>query len=207
MNKLINKSIQSVEFKAVNTFIKNIDLDGEITLNVIKDPKVTEVDEPTYAKVLNSEFHNGVIEVKVFSKLLPDAPDYARGFIGIVFRVNEDDTKFESIYIRPTNGCAEDQIRRNRTTQYFSYPEYKFDTFRQIAPGKYESYADISTGEWIDFKVVVDESNAKLYINNSKNPVLIVNDLKHGSDFKGSVGLWSEIGTDAYFKDLKITHL
>lgn len=199
-------SIQSNAYKAVNSIIKNVEIDGEITLNVLKDPKIIEVDEPTYAKLLNTDFHNGIIEIKVFSQLLSDAPDYARGFIGIGFRINEDDTKFEGIYIRPTNGSADDQLRRNRTTQYFSYPDYKFDTFRQIAPGKYESYVDITIGEWIDFKIEVKDSVAKLYINNSKNPVLIVNDLKHGSDCSGSIGLWSEVGTDAYFKDLKITH-
>lgn len=207
MTKPIDISIQSNTYKAVNSFIKNVELDGELTLNVIKDPKIKEVDEPTYAKLLNTEFHNGIIELKVFSQLLSDAPDFARGFIGIAFRINDDDTKFESIYIRPTNGSADDQLRRNRTTQYFSYPDYKFDTFRQIAPGKYESYVDITIGEWIDFKVEVKDSVAKLTINNSKKPVLIVNDLKYGSDFKGSIGLWSEVGTDAYFKDLKITHL
>jgi hypothetical protein len=207
MTKPIDISIQSNTYKAVNSFIKNVELDGELTLNVIKDPKIKEFDEPTFAKLLNTEFHNGIIELKVFSQLLSDAPDFARGFIGIAFRINDDDTKFESIYIRPTNGSADDQLRRNRTTQYFSYPDYKFDTFRQIAPGKYESYVDITIGEWIDFKVEVKDSVAKLYINNSKKPVLIVNDLKYGSDFKGSIGLWSEVGTDAYFKDLKITHL
>lgn len=206
MTKPIEISIQSNTFKAVNSFIKNVELNGELTLNVIKDQKIKEVDEPTYAKLLNTEFHNGIIELKVFSQLLSDAPDFARGFIGIAFRINDDDTMFESIYIRPTNGSADDQLRRNRTTQYFSYPDYKFDTFRQIAPGKYESYVDITIGEWIDFKVEVKDSVAKLYINNSKNPVLIVNDLKYGSDIKGSIGLWSEVGTDAYFKDLKITH-
>jgi hypothetical protein len=197
-------SFQTKEYSAINSSIKKIYINGEETINVIKDPNIIEVDEPTYAKLLNTEFHNGIIEVKVFSQLLSDAPDFARGFIGLTFRINKEDTKFEGIYIRPTNGCADDQIRRNRATQYFSYPDFKFDTLRQIAPGKYESYVDITTGEWIDFKIVVKDSCAKLYINHSKNPVLIVNDLKHGPDLKGSIGLWTEVGTDAYFKDLKV---
>lgn len=37
----------------------------------------------------------------------------ARGFIGIVFRLRDD--RLEYIYLRPTNGRADDQVRRNRT--------------------------------------------------------------------------------------------
>jgi len=36
--------------------------------------------------------------------------------------------------------------------------------------------------------------------------VLMVNDLKHGSTTQGSIGLWTEVGSEAYFRDLKITH-
>ena len=80
-------------------------------------------DENTYLKTKNLAFHNGVIEVDVCGKLLPDAPDYARGFIGIVFRANENDSEFESFYIRPTNGKdCDDPVRKAHGCQYFSYP-------------------------------------------------------------------------------------
>jgi len=191
-------------YQAINSFIKNVQMDHEVVLNVIKNPEITKVDEPTYAKLKDFEFENGSIEVKVYSQLLIDAPDYARGFIGIAFHINENDTEFEGIYIRPTNSRINDQIRRNRSTQYFSYPNHKFDEFRRTDPGKYESYVDIEIKEWIDFKVVVKDETAALYINKAENPCLVVNDLKHGKR-SGSIALWSEVGTDAYFKDLVIT--
>lgn len=37
-----------------------------------------------------------------------------------------------------------------------------------------------------------------------ENPVLIVNDLKLGSEISGDIGLWVDVGTDGYFSDLKI---
>ena len=40
----------------------------------------------------------------------------------------------EGIYVRPTNARADDRLRRNRSTQYFSYPGYDFDRLRREAP-------------------------------------------------------------------------
>ena len=60
--------------------------------------------------------------------------------------------------------------------------------------------------EWIHLKIEVKGSRALLFINHAKNPSLIVNDLKLGKDHEGSIGLWTDIGTDAYYKNLKITH-
>ncbi len=184
--------------------IKNGEMNHQEVLNVLKNPEVILFDEPTYAIIKDLKFENGIIEVKVYSQLLPDAPDFARGFIGIAFHINEDNTEFEGIYIRPTNSRVKDQVRRNRSTQYFSYPNHKFDDFRQTSPGKYESYVDIDVKEWIDFKVVIVDESAELFINNATQPCLVVTDLKLGKR-KGSIALWSEVGTDAYFKDLVIT--
>ena len=191
------------EFTAVNTFAKESVVEGVTTLEIIKDEKITACDEPTFIKLKDKNFHNGVIKVKVKATLLPNAPEFARGFIGVAFRIDEANTKFEAIYVRPSNAQSDDQLRRNHTTQYFSYPDYKFDRLREEANGVYESYTDIALDEWIDLKIEVEDEQAKLYVNHSVNPVLIVNDLKHGNR-KGSVGLWVEVGTIGHFKDLKL---
>ncbi len=104
--------------------------DGIVELR--KTDKV-QPDENTYLKIRDLDFHNGVIEADVCGKLLPDAPDYARGFIGIVFRASADDSEFESFYIRPTNGkdCT-DPVRKAHGCQYFSYPGYTFSYFREF---------------------------------------------------------------------------
>ena len=140
----------------------------------------------------------------VLSKLLENAPDFARGFIGVAFRIDESNSKFEGIYIRPTNGRADDQLRRNRSTQYFSYPDFKFDRLRNVSSGMYESYADMGLNEWIKMKIEVKGEKAKLYLNGNSQPVLVVNDLKHGADGSGGIGLWVDVGTDGHFTDLQI---
>lgn len=190
---------------AYQSRIEDKSLAGESVLNVIKDPSILLVDEPTFGIVNNHSFHNGTLSVKVYSKFLNDAPNYARGFIGLAFRINEDKSQFELIYIRPANGRCEDQVRRNHTVQYVSYPHHKFDVLRKTEPEKYESYVDIGMEEWIDLKLVIQDDHAYVYVNQSKEPVLIVQDLKMGKEAKGSIGLWTEVGTDAYFKDLEIS--
>lgn len=172
-------------------------------VKVVKDSTVKKADEPTFVKLSDIQFKDGTIEVKVLSRLLPNASPTARGFIGVAFRVSDDYSKFESIYIRPTNGRAEDQIRRNHSIQYFSYPDYKFDRLRKEFPERYESYADMGLNEWIKMKVVVKGTEARLFLNDQKQPSLIVTDLKLG-DTSGSIGLFVDVGTEGYFADLKI---
>jgi pimeloyl-ACP methyl ester carboxylesterase len=182
-----------------------VEIENLPVIQVVKDTSIKAVDEPTFVKIKGTDFKDGVIEVKVLSRLLPTAPDYARGFIGIAFRINEDNSKFESIYIRPTNGRAEQQVRRNHSIQYFSYPDFKFDRLRKESPEVYESYADMGLNEWIKLKIVVKGTTALLYLNENEEPSLIVNDLKLGAENSGKVGLWVEVGTEGYFRDLKIT--
>ena len=197
-------SMEVANFHPVNTFINTYKVEGKETIRVTKDPKVTTFDEATFARLVGADFKNGIIEVKVLSKLLEDAPDFARGFIGIAFRIDESNAKFECIYIRPTNGRAEDQLRRNRSTQYFSYPDFKFDRLRKEASGVYESYADMGLNEWITIKIEVKDEKAKLYLDGQEHPVLIVNDLKHGANASGGVGLWVDVGTEGHFAELKV---
>lgn len=175
-------------------------------IKIIKDSLVKLTDEPTFVKAKGVEFSNGVIELDMLSLLNePEAARGARGFIGLAFRINEDNSKFEGFYVRPTNARIDNQLRRNRTLQYFSYPDFKWDFLRKTATGVYESFADIGLNEWIHVKVEVMGDQAKFYINHTSYPSLIVTDLKHGKDLKGSVGLYVGEGTDGYFKNLKVT--
>ena len=161
-------------------------------------------DEPTFVRIKGVNFKNGIIEVKVLSKLLKEAPDFARGFIGVAFRISEDNSRFESIYIRPTNARSDDQVRRNHSIQYYAYPDYKFDRLRKEAPERYESYTDMEMNKWISIRIAVKDAQAKLFIDDNKEPSLVVNDLKHGANVSGAIGLWVDIGTEGFFSDLKI---
>jgi len=197
--------LEKDKLEPINVFMSLEKLTGKDVVKVTKNPALKEVDQATFVKIKGTNFQNGTIEVSVLSRLLPDANELARGFIGVAFRINEDNTKFESIYIRPTNARADDQIRRKRTLQYFSFPDFPFMRTRKETPGKYESYADMALNEWIKIKITVKDTKAQLFINDDAQPSLIVNDLKHGADAAGAIGLWVDVGTEGYFSDLRIS--
>jgi len=132
----------------------------------------------SFAILKGSRFHNGTIEVELAGKPAANAGPGARGFIGIAFRVQGE--RFEYIYLRPTNGRADDQVRRNHSTQYGSRPGFDFDRLRKESPEKYESYVDLEPGVWTKYRIVVDGTNARLFVHGAAQPCLIVNDLKLG---------------------------
>jgi hypothetical protein len=205
-NKLLAQSVSldTGRLQAVNVYMAEEKLQGKKAIKVIKNAAVKPVDEPTYVKVKGIKFNNGVIEVTVLSRLLKNAPEFARGFIGIAFRVNDSNTKYECIYIRPVNARVDDQVRRNHSIQYYAYPGFKFDRLRKDSPEKYESYADMDMNTWITLRIEVKGTQAKLFLNNNKQASLVVNDLKHGADLSGGIGLWVDVGTEGYFADLKV---
>ncbi len=151
-----------------------------------------------------TSFHNGMIEVDVAGMPQANAPAQARGFVGIAFRVPPDALKYDYVYIRPTNGRAEDQERRNHSTQYASFPDNEWLKLREESPGKYESYTDLIPGEWTHLKIEVNGVRMRLYVNGATQPTLLVNDLKLG-DRTGALALWIGVGTEAYFSNLRLT--
>ncbi len=151
------------------------------------------------------EFSSGVIEVDLSGEPGAGAAGGARGFVGVAFRVQPDRKTYDCFYLRPTNGRAEDQERRNHTAQYISHPAHPWFKLREETPSRYESYVDIGPAEWINIKIDVSGDKARLFVNGHAQPALIVNDVKTGSASKGAVGLWFEGSTIAHFANLKIT--
>lgn len=164
------------------------------------------VDEPHYARLLGlDDFENGTIEVEMYSELKVPAPySGIAGFIGLYFRIQDDDSAFESIYVRPKVGRASNQLHRNHTVQYFSYPEFKFDTLRKIAPFRYEGSAPVALNEWFTMRIEINGESAELYINDLKHSSFIV-DKMLGNSKKGYIGLYVDIGTIGYFRNPKVT--
>lgn len=199
-------SMRAEHWRAVNTTVEDAILEGGEALRVVKgEGKRMRFDENTYARLADMDFHNGVIEVRLLSRLLPDAPDFARGFIGIAFRINEGDSEFESFYVRPTNAMTDDPVRRAHGCQYFSYPGYTFAYFREYGIEGYEAPIDSGLNEWIDLKAVIRGDRASFYLNGEAEPTLTVNGLKHGRDAHGGIGLFVDIGTEGFFRDLRVT--
>jgi len=156
------------------------------------------------ALVTGTDFKDGIIEAEVAGVPITAMDPTARGFVGVVFRAQPHGARAENIYLRPTNGRADDQLRRNHSVQYESIPEFPWNRLREEQPGVYESYVDLEAGAWTKMKIEVAGTKAKLYVNGAEQPCLIVNDLKLG-DVRGQVGLWAFVATDAYFSNLRVT--
>lgn len=155
------------------------------------------------AIVRGSDFQDGTIEADVSGAPRAGTPPDSRGFIGISFHVRPHGLKFENLYLRPTNGRADDQLRRNHSVQYTSEPDYPWDRLRKESPGLYESYVDLQPDEWTHIRIVVSGTRSQLYVNGASQPCLIVNDLKLGKT-GGEIALWAHWTTEAYFANLEI---
>ena len=198
----------------IDLSLKNLDPNDVVTSKVVYDgseavrliltPDAKTPDNPTFARIKDLEFQDGTIEIEVAGRPLPDAIPEARGFIGLAFRIAPDLSAFECMYLRPTNGRAEQQLRRNRATQYFSYPDWKFDRLRTEVPGHYEAYVDLVTGAWTKMRIEIEGEKAKLFVHDQEQPTIIVNDLKNGPDQKGGIGLYIDNGTEGFFKNLSV---
>jgi len=158
----------------------------------------------TIAIVGDLEFRDGTIEVDVAGIPAAGADTSARGFVGIAFRVDPSSDRYAAFYLRPTNGRANDQLRRNHATQYVSEPEYPWHRLRREQPGVYESYVDLEPGVWTPMRIEVQGSVARLFVNNSAQPVLIVNDMK-SPPASGRIALWIDVGSEAHFSRLRVT--
>jgi hypothetical protein len=159
--------------------------------------------ESMVALVSGTDFRDGTIEVEVAGMPITAMDPTARGFVGVVFRAQEHGARAENIYLRPTNGRADDQMRRNHSTQYESLPEFPWYRLRKEAPGVYESYVDLEAGAWTKMKIEIAGTKARLYVNAAEQPCLIVSDLKLG-DARGQIGLWAYLATEAYFSNLNV---
>jgi hypothetical protein len=185
---------------AKNAAIAQMTFKGRTAIQVLASPGAANA--TSYAVVRDRMFRDGSIEVDLAGQPAAGAGGGARGFIGIAFRI-QGDGKYEYIYLRPTNGRADDQVRRNHSTQYSSHPDFDFARLRKEAPEKYESYVDLEPGVWTRYKIEVQGNKARLYVNGAEQPCLIVNDLKL-EPREGGVALWVGPGTEGYFSNLKI---
>jgi hypothetical protein len=150
------------------------------------------------------QFANGTIEAEIAGEPGPGAFQGARGFVGIAFRVQDDMKTYDAFFLRPTNGRADDQERRNHSVQYVSHPDWTWSRLRQESPSKYESYVDLQPGVWTKVKIEVRGDHARLYVHDQTEPTLIVNDVKTGAQGKGGVALWIGPGTIGHFRNLVV---
>jgi hypothetical protein len=189
--------------KVVNGRTERVTYRGVSAIKLVPSPAVANQDNNMMALLDGPDFKDGTIELDVAGAPRVGTSAGARGFIGVSFRTGPNGEWSEVFYLRPTNGRADDQLRRNHSVQYASDPEFPWHRLRDESPGVYESYADLVAGAWTTMRVVVSGTTARLYVNRAPEPVLVVHDVK-GGDRPGRIALWAHVGTDAYFGPITV---
>jgi hypothetical protein len=168
-----------------------------------KGVRLTTEGEEGFAFLKGTDFHDGTIEVDIATKVTVTGRRMP-GFTGIAFRA-QDPRHYEMFYLRPGNSRADDQAMRNHSVQYMAEPGYGWEKLRREWPFIYESYAELQPGEWTPVKIEVHGRQAKLYLNGSQNPSLIVDGMK-GENLNGAIALWGYAGEESYFSNLRVTN-
>jgi len=166
-------------------------------------PGIDYVDMPTFVRI-PTRLGTGTIDVSIWSRLNNKTSFDSRAFAGIAYRIADDLSSFEAVYLRPLNGLTlePDPPRSQRAVQYFAYPDWKFDRLREQFPdGRFESAADIAPARWIDLRLTIAESSVTVFVDGGE--VLHVDETR-GQAGTGDVGLFVDIGTEAFFADLRI---
>ena len=184
----------------VNVKANAVEYRGRKAVRLTKD---TEKDG--FALLRDTDFQDGTVEANIALKITAPPGVRMPGFVGIAFRARPDASWYELFYLRPGNSRSDDQAMRNHSVQYVSLPDFDWYKLRRKWPWVYESYADLQPETWTKVRIEVRGRSAKLYLNGSENPSLVVDGLK-GQDLRGGVALWSYQGEEAYFSDVRITH-
>jgi hypothetical protein len=157
-----------------------------------------------FALLSGADFQDGTIEADLAVKITTPPGVRMPGFEGIAFRVKPDGSEYQIFYLRPKNALAEDQAMRNHSVQYCAEPGFSWYKLRREWPYVYESYADIQPETWTHLKIVVAGRAARIFLNGSAKPSLVVDGMK-GSTMRGGVALWGYSGEESYFSNVRIT--
>lgn len=118
-------------------------------------------------------FHNGIIEFDI-------AFPQGRGFPGLFFRI-QDDQNYEELYIRPHQSGNPD------ANQYT--PVFNGMAGWQLYYGEgHAAPVNYNYDAWNHVKLVISGTVGEVYINDMKNPIFQIYELKHGN-VRGPIAL------------------
>jgi hypothetical protein len=185
---------------AHNVTLKAVEYKGRKALLIIKNTP-----DEGFALLPGTDFQDGTIEADLAVKITTPPGVRMPGFLGIAFRARPDASHYELFYTRPKNSAADDQGMRNHSVQYSEAPDFGWNKLRREWPFVYEAYAPLQVETWTKIKIEVKGRSARLFLNGSEEPSLVVNGLK-GEDLHGGVALWGYQGEEAYFSNVLITN-
>jgi hypothetical protein len=134
------------------------------------------------------ELRDGVIDVDV-------ATPAKRGFFGLQFRIVDDGSSAEWVYLRQHKSGLPDAM------QYTPVLHTGANWQIYNGPG-FTGAVDIPRDSWFHLRLEVTGAQAKLYVKEMDKPALVMNDLKSGVR-KGQVALHVLIG-ETYFSNFEV---
>ncbi len=172
--------------------------DGKHVVRLKPKGKTNTPSDIGLALVEGLEFGEGTLEIDLKGK-----GRVLRSFVGIAFNVADGKT-FEAVYFRPFNFMRDEKAYRVRAVQYVAWPDHTWEKLREGKPGIYESAVKPipDPGGWFHARIEIENQKVSVWVDDAKEPCLVVNRLSGGE--KGKVGLWVD-SNDGKFRDLKIT--
>jgi hypothetical protein len=158
------------------------DLQGEAKATEFQGRKCIMLDGGA-AALKDFEMRDAVIDVDV-------ATPAKRGFMGLMFRIDNDGANFEEVYLRQHKSGLPDAMQytpvlnTGRNWQIFNGPGFT-------------AKVDIPRDEWFHLRLAVTGAQAKLFVKDMEQPAFVMNDLKTGLQ-KGQVALYTLTGQTCF---------
>lgn len=138
------------------------------------------------ATLKDVEFENGIIEFDM-------AVTGERSYPGVIFRMTTQND-YERIYIRPHLSKVFQNVVQYEGT-FNGLDSWQL----YYGPGKSAS-AVFPVNQWFHIKIEVLNNQARLFINDSPQPIMFIKELAHGIS-KGTLGVWGPKDGSAYFSN------
>jgi sugar lactone lactonase YvrE len=182
---LLGLMLTSYNIKAQSTMV-GFDSDQWVIVNAQQQEFLGRKSLMGFAYLKDVEFENGVIEVDM-------AVQRMRSYPGIVFRMKSQ-TDYERVYLRPHRaGLYPDAIQYVASFNGIdSWQLYNGEGMTASVVLPYE--------EWFHVKIEIQGTQARVFINNSEQAALHIDDLQHGLS-KGTIGLNGPTDGSAYFSN------
>lgn len=180
-------------------------LDGRTALRVSLSEQMTRydipgtghVDLPTFVS-LPIWFEDGTIEVDVLSRLNDGVRASAEPLAGVAYRVGGDRSRFDAVEVRPLNGTSHSSptSRARRAAQFFGHPQWPFDAIYQQDPSEQDL-----PDPWHRITVHIDGTRLATLVDGVETLVIPVT---KAASLRGDLGLFVDVGTEAFFANLRI---
>jgi hypothetical protein len=199
--KLITPDLSRIDnaqsWSLINADVGTEKEEGKSVVRLAPKGKVDKGSNVGLVLVEGVEFGEGTLEVDLKGK-----GKFEASFLGLAFNVT-DGKKFEAVYFRPFNFMRDPESFRTHAVQYVAWPEHTWEKLRQATPGKYESRVKPvpDPSGWFHARIEVAKTKVSVWVDDAKEPSLVVDRLVGGE--KGKVGLWVD-SHDGAFRNLKI---